>query len=117
MHDGVSAVDAGMGVTMGGPGAVGGPTVPKPPLSKPSATPATRTASERSRESLKRIVGIASAVLGVDALVILTACALAWPLRELVPHVPAATPDGLNLAAQFTPVFLGIWLVCLGLNG
>src|SRR3712207_3233113 len=50
--------------------------------------------SQLSLPSLVRAVAI------LDSLTILAAMALAWPLRDLMPYLPPATPHGVLLALK-----------------
>lgn len=84
-----------------------------------SDPPAPLSALEETveRRSGRLPHGVAVVVLCLDALVVLAAVALAWPLRELVPFVPSATPDGVVLSLQLSPLLVGAWLGSVALHG
>lgn len=74
-----------------------------------------REAKDPKRSDLlKRIV---AGLVVQDALLMVAAMVLAWPLREVVPNVPSATTDGIRLAALSAPwIWLG-WMMLLALSG
>jgi len=49
--------------------------------------------------------------------VVLACGVLAWPLRDLVPTTPPATPEKIQFAAQCAPALLCLWLGFLALTG
>lgn len=81
-----------------------------PPVSAAPPLAPRPSRAARTRRWILRVVAL-------DAVLILLAMALAWPLRGLVPGVPAPTAGGLLLAALVAPVIWATWLVLLALYG
>jgi exopolysaccharide biosynthesis polyprenyl glycosylphosphotransferase len=88
----------------------------------PSAEPASALSVEgrdvvveRRRGGLPR--SVKGLVLGLDGLVILTAIALAWPLRSLVPGVQDATRAWITYSFAVSPLLVALWVGMLAAGG
>jgi exopolysaccharide biosynthesis polyprenyl glycosylphosphotransferase len=92
------------------------------PAAQPVAEPAPALSAagrdvvvERRRGGLPQYVK--GLVLGLDLLVVLSAIALAWPLRGLFPIVQPATSSGISYSISISPLLVALWIGMLAACG